>query len=128
MFNNIAKRKIILIVDRKLSFVIELIDDTKSTFEKAIGLATSSKSKSTALSYVSIFESLWKQTELYQKLNGLYNGSKSITDAEKFMHSTNHELKSSNQYLDYHKFFFKGNIEQYKELLNVIRSRNAKRL
>ena len=58
----------ILIVDRKVSFVIELIDNTKATFEEAIGLATYSNSKSTALSYVSMFESLWKQTELYQKL------------------------------------------------------------
>src|ERR671911_1433955 len=43
----------ILIVDRNVSFVIELIDDTKATFEEAIGLATYSNSKSTALSYVS---------------------------------------------------------------------------
>ena len=57
----------ILIVDRNVSFVIELIDDTKATFEEAIGLATYSNSKSTALSYVSIFESLWKQTELYEQ-------------------------------------------------------------
>ena len=62
----------ILIVDRTVSFVIEVIDDTKSTFEEAIGLATYSNSKSTVLSYVSIFESLWKQSELYQKLNELY--------------------------------------------------------
>jgi hypothetical protein len=48
----------ILIVDRKFSFVIELIDDTKATFEEAIGLATYSNSKSMAFSYVSIFESL----------------------------------------------------------------------
>ena len=53
----------ILIVDRKVSFVIELIDDTKATFEEAIGLATFSDSKSTVLSYVSIFESLSKQSE-----------------------------------------------------------------
>ena len=38
----------ILIVDRKVSFVIELIDDTKATFEEAIGLATYSNNKSTA--------------------------------------------------------------------------------
>ncbi|MBA3749968.1 MAG: hypothetical protein H0X03_03585 [Nitrosopumilus sp.] len=59
----------ILIIDRKVSFVIELIDDTKATFEEAVGLATYSNSKSTVLSFVSIFESLWKQTELYHKLN-----------------------------------------------------------
>ena len=64
--------EIILIVDRRVSFVIELVDGTKATFEEAIGLATYSNSKSTALSYVSIFESLWNQTEQYQKLNELY--------------------------------------------------------
>lgn len=58
----------ILIVDRTVSFVIELIDDTKSTFEEAIGLATYSNNKSTVLSYVSIFESLWKLKVLYERL------------------------------------------------------------
>jgi hypothetical protein len=33
-----------------------------------IGLTTYSNSKSTALSYASIFESLWRQDELYQQL------------------------------------------------------------
>jgi two-component system sensor histidine kinase VicK len=58
----------ILIVDRKYSLAIELKDDTKQTSIEAIGLATYSNSKSTVLSYASIFESLWTQTELYQKL------------------------------------------------------------
>ena len=58
----------ILIVDRKYSLAIELKDDTKQTSIEAIGLATYSDSQSTVLSYVSIFESLWTQTELYQKL------------------------------------------------------------
>ena len=73
----------ILIVDRNVSFVIELIDDTKATFEEAIGLATYSNSKSTVLSYVSIFESLWKQTELYEQSNELYKRSKSTTRCKK---------------------------------------------
>ena len=55
-------------IDRTVSFVIELIDDTKSTFEEAIGLATYSNNKSTVLSYVSIFESLWKLKVLYERL------------------------------------------------------------
>ena len=57
----------ILIVDRKYSLAIELKDDTKPTSIEAIGLATCSNSQSTVLSYASIFESLWTQTELYQK-------------------------------------------------------------
>ena len=58
----------ILIVDKKYSLTIELKDDTKQTSNEAIGLATYSNSQSTVLSYASIFESLWTQTELYQKL------------------------------------------------------------
>ena len=58
----------ILIADRKASLVIEVRDDSKSTFYEAIGLATYSNSKPGVLSYVSIFENLWIQTELYLSL------------------------------------------------------------
>src|SRR5215471_6774868 len=58
----------ILIVDKKYSLAVEVRDDTKQTSLEAIGLATYSNSQSTVLSYASIFESLWTQTELYQKL------------------------------------------------------------
>ena len=58
----------IIIVDKKYSLTIELKDDTKQTSIEAIGLATYSNSQSTVLSYASIFESLWTQTDLYQKL------------------------------------------------------------
>ncbi|MDQ6668224.1 MAG: hypothetical protein M3Y53_08380, partial [Thermoproteota archaeon] len=58
----------ILIVDRKYSLAVELKDDAKQTSNEAIGLATYSNSQSTVVSYASIFESLWRQTELYQKL------------------------------------------------------------
>jgi hypothetical protein len=58
----------ILVVDRKDSMVMELKDDSKSTFAEAIGLSTHSNSKARVLSYVAIFENLWKQAELYEKL------------------------------------------------------------
>ena len=58
----------ILIVDRNRSFVMELKDDTKDTFDEAIGLSTYSSSISGVLSYVAIFESLWIETKLYEKL------------------------------------------------------------
>jgi signal transduction histidine kinase len=57
-----------LIVDRKASFVIETRDDTKSQFNDAVGLATYSTSKGTILPYVTIFESFWRETELYEKI------------------------------------------------------------
>jgi two-component system sensor histidine kinase VicK len=57
-----------LVVDRKESLVIEKTDDSKQNFIEAVGIATYSNSKPTVLSYFSIFENLWKQTELYQQL------------------------------------------------------------
>jgi two-component system, OmpR family, sensor histidine kinase VicK len=78
----------ILIADKKYSLGIELKDDTKQTSIEAIGLATYSNSQSTVLSYVSIFESLWIQTELYQKLKE----SEKIKDD--FVNVAAHELRT----------------------------------
>jgi signal transduction histidine kinase len=61
-------RMAILVVDRTYSLVVELKDDSKDNLEEAIGLATYSNSKSTVLSYVSIFDALWKQSELREEL------------------------------------------------------------
>src|SRR5689334_25032296 len=58
----------ILVVDRKASLVMELRDDSKTTFDEAIGLSTYSNSKAGVLSYVDIFEKLWNQIELYQQV------------------------------------------------------------
>jgi len=58
----------ILIVDRKASLIMEIRDDTKQTFLEAIGLSTYSNSKAGVLSYIAIFDNLWRQTELYEQL------------------------------------------------------------
>jgi signal transduction histidine kinase len=58
----------IIVVDRKESIVIEKKDDSKENFIDAVGMATYSNSKPTVLSYISIFDNLWKQAELYQQL------------------------------------------------------------
>jgi hypothetical protein len=58
----------LLIADAKFSLAIELEYDTKETTREAIGLATVSNSKATVSSYVSMFESMWRQNELLEKL------------------------------------------------------------
>jgi signal transduction histidine kinase len=58
----------ILVVDRMASLVMELRDDSKTTFSEAIGLSTYSNSRAGVLSYVAIFENFWKQSELYQEI------------------------------------------------------------
>jgi two-component system, OmpR family, sensor histidine kinase VicK len=59
-----------LVVDRKYSLVMELKDHSKeaSSTAAAIGWSTYSTSQATVLSYVSIFETLWRQSELYEQL------------------------------------------------------------
>jgi signal transduction histidine kinase len=65
---HLQTRVSILVVDKKSSLVVELKDDTKDSSVGAIGLATYSNSKPTVLSYVSIFETLWIQSELNEQL------------------------------------------------------------
>lgn len=48
---------------------VELKDDTKYSSHEAIGLSLFSSIRSTVISYVTIFETMWKQQELYQQLS-----------------------------------------------------------
>jgi two-component system sensor histidine kinase VicK len=81
----------ILIVDNKVSFVMELKDDSKKAFHEAIGLSTYSNSKAGVLSYVSMFESLWEQAELYEKLKSHEKMQK------EFINIAAHELRTPTQ-------------------------------
>jgi two-component system, OmpR family, sensor histidine kinase VicK len=96
-------------------------------------LATYSNSKSTVLSYVSIFESLWKQTELYQKLNELYERLKIHDKAQAdFINIAAHELRTPIQPIlgltEVIRSRIKGEEDvELRELLDII-IRNAKRL
>ena len=58
----------ITIIDREKTMIFEIKDDTKDNFLQTLGLAIYIEGKSAALSYLSIFDSLWKQTELYEQL------------------------------------------------------------
>jgi hypothetical protein len=52
-----------LVVDQSISLAIEVNDDTKSTFQQATGIAIYSNNESTVSSCLSIFETLWIQSE-----------------------------------------------------------------
>lgn len=113
----------ILIADRKVSLVIEVRDDSKSTFYEAIGLSTYSNSKPGVLSYVSIFENLWIQTELYEQLKVHDKMQKD------FINIAAHELRTPIQPILglTEAVLSKSKDETQKELLEVV-VRNAKRL
>ena len=80
----------ILVVDKASSLVVELKDDTKESSYEAMGLATYSNSKSTVLSYVSIFETLWMQTELYEQL---VESNNELAKAYEQLEAANEQLK-----------------------------------
>jgi len=85
----------IVVVDRKSSLVVELKDDTKESSYEAMGWGTYSNRKATVLSYVSIFESLWKQSELYQKLSELFEELKIRDKVQtEFINIAAHELRN----------------------------------
>jgi signal transduction histidine kinase len=58
-----------VIIDRKELMLFELKDDTKEISYEAVGLALHIDSRTLALSYGALFDNLWKQTELYEKLS-----------------------------------------------------------
>jgi hypothetical protein len=57
----------VLIGGRIYSLAVELKDDSKSEISEAIGNTTYSTSKSSVLSYISMFESFMKLTKLYEE-------------------------------------------------------------
>jgi two-component system, OmpR family, sensor histidine kinase VicK len=115
----------ILIVDRKSSLAVELKDDTKDNIQQAIGLSSYSNSKSTVLSYVSIFETLWKQTEMYQQLKVHDKMQKEFVDIAA------HELRTPIQPIlglsEVVRSKLKVEDKELIQLLDVIK-RNAQRL
>jgi two-component system sensor histidine kinase VicK len=85
----------ILLVDRKVSLVMELRDDSTKTFDEAIGLSTYSNSKAGVLSYVAIFENLWVLTELYKQVKEA-NERLTLHDKmqKEFINVAAHELRT----------------------------------
>lgn len=65
---NLRTKITIVIADKRECIIVELRDDSRDNSSGAAGLSTYSNSKSIVSSYAVIFESLWKQTKLYEQL------------------------------------------------------------
>jgi two-component system, OmpR family, sensor histidine kinase VicK len=120
----------ILLIDKKFSLVVELKDDTKDNSYDAIGLATYSNSRSTVLSYASIFESLWNQTELYHQIKEANSKLNLLNNSQKeFINTAAHELRSPIQPILGLSDILISKLKdsEERELVDVIH-RNAKRL
>jgi signal transduction histidine kinase len=111
----------ILVIDRKVSLVIEKADDSKENFIDAIGSATYSSSRPTVLSYISIFQSLWKESILYEKLK--------VHDKmqKEFINIASHEMKTPVQAILGYVELFNAYPEAKDDMINAI-FRNALRL
>jgi signal transduction histidine kinase len=149
----------LLIVDEKYSLAVEIKEDEDGKQQRIkgkgegksydnnnydfktqltrMGLATYSNSKPTVLSYASIFETMWKQVDLYDQLKQSNNKLelsieqlKASDEAQKtFINIAAHELRNPIQPILGLSSVLrsqKGNINQ-DELLDVI-VRNAERL
>ncbi|HEX5977210.1 MAG TPA: ATP-binding protein [Nitrososphaeraceae archaeon] len=128
----------IVLVDKRECVIVELKEDTEDNSYDATGLTTYSNSKSIVSSYISIFESFWKQSELNEQLE---EANKQLTEAnekltvnekmqKEFINVAAHELRTPIQpILGLSDILLTkdGNIEQYYGILNTI-YRNAKRL
>jgi two-component system, OmpR family, sensor histidine kinase VicK len=128
----------ILVVDRKGSLVMELKDDSKTTYDEAIGLSTYSNSKAGVLSYVAIFDNLWEQTELYEQLKITNEQLATVIEQLKghdkiqkeFIDIAAHELRTPIQPilgLSDLLLHYTQSEKKQREMIGII-ARNAKRL
>lgn len=124
-----------LIVDKKLVFIIDVKDDNKEKFIEAVGYATFHTSKSRTESYNFIFDTIWRQADLYESLreanrNLIYSYQKlEEHDAmeKEFINLAAHELRTPSQSIIGYSEMLKDLPERNKQYEEAI-SRNAERL
>jgi signal transduction histidine kinase len=117
---NLKTKITIVLVDKKECLIVELKDDTRDNSYSAVGISTYSNSKSIVSSYASIFESFWKQTELYEQLK--------IHDRmqKEFINIAAHELRTPIQPLLFNSEFLKRKLPT-EQSVHII-CRNAMKL
>jgi two-component system, OmpR family, sensor histidine kinase VicK len=127
----------ILVVDRKESLIIETKDDTRDNSYDAAGLSVFSNSKPIALSFASIFESLWKQSQMNEELKEskykleMANEQLKVRDKmqKDFINIAAHELRTPIQPILSLTDIVRRNEKdaEQRELLDIV-IRNAKKL
>ncbi|MGZ5509161.1 MAG: sensor histidine kinase [Nitrososphaeraceae archaeon] len=105
-----------IIIDKKDLLVIELKDDSKDNFLEAIGSSIYSNTPTTVFSYISIFDTLWTQTELYESIrtanDELQSTTEELRESLQILANVNQELTLTNEILNKH-----GRMQ--KEFINV---------
>jgi two-component system, OmpR family, sensor histidine kinase VicK len=115
----------IVIVDRKECVIVESKDDTKETSYDAAGISTYSNSKAIATSYVSIFESLWNQTELFEELK---KSNRQLANLYKQVIAANEQMKMSSnmqkEFINVAAHELRAPIQPILGLAEVLRQQN----
>jgi two-component system, OmpR family, sensor histidine kinase VicK len=115
----------IIIVDRKECVIVESKDDTKETSYDAAGISTCSNSKAIATSYVSIFESLWNQTELFEELK---KSNIQLANLYKQVIATNEQMRTSSnmqkEFINVAAHELRAPIQPILGLAEVLRQQN----
>ena len=105
-----------IIIDKKDLLVIELKDDSKNNFLDAIGSSIYSNTPTTVFSYISIFDTLWTQTELYERIrianDELQSTTEELRESLQILANVNQELTITNEILNKHD-------RMQKEFINV---------
>jgi two-component system, OmpR family, sensor histidine kinase VicK len=128
MDKSLQTRITLLVVDKKECMLFELKDDSKRESHEAVGVSMYSNSKTIALSYASIFDSLWKQTELYEQLAAA-NEQLQVHDKmqKEFINIAAHELRTPIQPILAMSEILEGELGGESESVKMI-VRNARRL
>jgi signal transduction histidine kinase len=127
---SLQTRITIVLVDKNECVIVELKEDAEDNSYNAAGLTTYSDSKSIVSSYISIFESFWKQSELYEQLEES-NKQLKVNDKiqKEFINIAAHELRTPIQPILGLSEVLQSKVtdNEQRTLVDII-SRNAKRL
>jgi two-component system sensor histidine kinase VicK len=113
----------ILVVDSRQCLILELKDDKQNSSYEAVGLSTYSISPTIISSYLAVFESFWRQAELFERM-------KEIELLEKdFVNIAAHELRNPIQpIIGFSELLYsKIDNQEHRRLLDEV-ILNAKRL
>ena len=117
--NKSLKTKIsILVIDRSKTMVFETKDDSREDLYESLGITAFTESKSLGESFATIFDGIWKQTELYEQLE--------IHDKMQrdFVNIAAHELRTPVQaiinYAELAKSYEDNREEYYDKLLKSV--------
>ncbi len=105
-----------IILDKKDVIIIELKNDSKDNFLEAIGSSIYSNTPTTVFSYISIFDTLWSQTDLYNSIritnDNLQSTTEELRESLQILANVNQELTLTNELLNHHD-------RMQKEFINV---------